>query len=328
MPAQWSGRYGPNNDVWFYNGTEYPTFDAMSAATGSGGNAPYGSARYWPGGWSGASDWDRSVMTQNPTGPLSMGGGGGGVFATPQMAPPTPRDQPPSGGTPPAGGGTLPQTGTAGPSGTLPTDPTYQGFGDPFEPWTDPRGSVVRGLMQMGYNPAFGGASTDWLMKRADDIVNSALGRAAGGQGGGIDVLATPGGFQSMIQNTLQDAAMGRQGPLGGQQQNAQNLTRINQIIQSVMQGTGTPSPGAAILANMFRSDPGSVAGLVGSLLYGNLGQNANAALSRPLALLPTAFQMQGNTPAGFAQQMNRSPLDLLLNSFYPQVALWGTNPG
>jgi hypothetical protein len=280
---------GINDYPSYWQAAGAPPIDMSTVGAMNGGYGTYGPAN--PG-----------AMPQAATAPTPNGMGG---FIAPGGAP----------GQLGAGGAAPAFSGQGVPNGQGP-------WGNPFEAWANPKEAIMRSLMNTpGVNPAFGGASVDFLLKKAEDIVYQAIGRlAAGGQ----ENLLAGGGFNDLVNNLVGGALSGTRSPLdaAGSGAGREGLNAINRLVQGVMTTPGGGSQGAQILADLLRSSPENAADMAGSLLYGSMGARGAAALSRPLALLPTAFHMQGNTPEGFAAQKNRGPLDFLLSNYHPQIGM------
>lgn len=213
------------------------------------------------------------------------------------------------------GAGQLPPTATPPgytPGSALPVAPS-QTPADQFNALLDPTQAIYRGLIANGYNPDFQTWGVRQLLKRAEDMVFGAAGRAV--QGGQADMLAGPG-FQDMINELVFRAAQGNGGVISGPGEGRESLNAINRLL-GVNNQQGT-SLGAQFLNSQFGTDPSRAMNLVEALLYGNLNPTVRQAVATPLQAFPARFQQYVETPEGFAEATNRSVLDILLSQLIP----------
>lgn len=243
--------------------------------------------------------------------------------APPQMGPTIP-------GAPVAQGGTPPQagqfTGQNAPPGYTPgsVGPGQQTAANPFSPLEDAAGSIYRALLNKGLNPDFPTWGINQLLKRAEDIVRGAAGRAV--LAGQADMLAG-GGFQQMINELI---GSGR-GVISGPGEGRAALNAISSLLAQGQAGGGAgggfgggPGMGAQYLNALFGTDPGNASQLAQSLLYGALNSGVRSAVARPLAAFPERFQQFVETEPGFQQATNRSALDILLSNSIPGYSPFG----
>lgn len=295
----WNGQYGSNGSTYYLGGKQYMTPQALPGYNANDGNLPYGTTVYSPGATSGMNTFDPTVQN-NPTGALS----GGSMFAPPV----TPGTVPPGTATPPPY-----QAGSLMPSGSTQTP------ADVFNPLTDPTQAVYRGLQAQGYNPDFQTWGIQQMLRRAEDLVYGAAGRAV--RGGQSDMLAGPG-YQAMINALVQRAGSGAGGVFGSPDEGRLDLNAINGLLS---QGrTGGAGLGARYLNAQFGTSPEHSAALANALLYSGLNPDVRRAVGLPLAAFPSRFAQYTETPTGFGEATNRSTLDILLSQLVPNYHPFG----
>lgn len=251
------------------------------------------------------------------------GGGGGPYNVGDPMQPP---------GAGPVAPGTLPAAGQMTPAqqaymnapayqqGSLPPGADASTSANPFNALVDPQQAIYRALLAKGLNPDKPTWGINQLLKRAEDIVYSAVGRAV--HGGQQDMLAGPG-LQDLITELVgRSAGIGgpAQGIIGGAGAGAEALNAINKLISGPEQGMG-----ASFLNTLFGTDPQNAMSLTESLMYGGLNSKVRDAVGRPLRSFPARFAQYAETPEGYAATENRSALDVLMSQLIPNYQPLGS---
>lgn len=187
-----------------------------------------------------------------------------------------------------------------------------------FNPWAEPTDTVRRAIMALGLNPASPDQNIRAMMRNAQGVWSTGIGRLA--QSGQGDAMATdPQAFQSFLQGIVSEGLKGGK-ILGGFAPSA--LSNLNQIASGALNAgpQGGGSPFANVLAEILSSDTNAQA-LASNLLFGGLPSALAQTLSAPLSNLPTlAAQQREQGALGAGTSRPGTALDLLRDLYQNMI--------
>jgi len=229
-------------------------------------------------------------------GPPSQGSYFGPPAGTP-TAPPAGMPAPGAGGAA-APNATTPNIGAG--AGVTPSNPVAGNLLPPPDVVNDPQGAAIRALRMQGWNPGSFHPFVRAVLKRANDLANELVIKAAGG--GTLQDLGDPQKALGALAALIGQAGSG-QSVFGGATPSA-----IQNIVASAARGNQPGEVGAGITAGdrlmaQLLSDTGRASNLFSEAMYGGMTPHMQAAMQSGLVPLMDTYQQMLESSAQTAPE-------------------------